>query len=62
MHLIQISDVALSVVFGDNSYHRRPHPALQDGTLPDGGHQLELSTLTGILHAAGMREVGASLP
>ena len=59
MHVIQIADVALCVVFGDNSYHRSPHPVLQDGTLPGGEHPLKLSTLTGMLHAAGMREVGA---
>src|SRR3982074_1555588 len=32
------------VVFRDNSYHRRPHPTYQDGTLPDGYHQLHLGT------------------
>jgi hypothetical protein len=34
-------------------------PYFRMGTLPNGEYPLELSTLTGMLHAAGMREVGA---
>jgi hypothetical protein len=58
MHLMQMADVAFCVVFRDDSYHRCPHPVHWDRTLPDGEHQLELDTFTGILRA-GRREMVA---
>jgi hypothetical protein len=57
MHLIQTANVAFSIVFGDDFDHSVPHPPHEDGTVPDGEHQLELSTFTGILLLWGCEKV-----
>jgi hypothetical protein len=60
MHLTQMADMTVCVVFRNDPYHRRLIPEHQDGTLPDGEHRLELVTFTGISRAEHCEMIGDS--